>query len=78
LIICIILAVLLIEKIRRWALKFVLDDGELYRRTVDDLLLNCLGLDQARLAMEEVHEGICGTHQSTPKMKWLLRRACLP
>ena len=25
--------------------------------------------------MGEVHEGICGTHQSTPKMKWLLRRA---
>jgi hypothetical protein len=25
--------------------------------------------------MAEVHEGICGTHQSAPKMKWLLRRA---
>jgi hypothetical protein len=24
--------------------------------------------------MGEVHEGICGTHQSTHKMKWLLRR----
>jgi hypothetical protein len=57
------------RKIRRWALKFVLDDGELYRRTADDLLLKCLGPDQARLAMEQVHEGICGTHQSTPKMK---------
>jgi hypothetical protein len=26
--------------------------------------------------MAEVHEGICGTHRSAPKMKWLLRRAC--
>jgi hypothetical protein len=34
-----------------------------------------LGSDQARVAIEEVHEGICGTHQSAPKMKWLLRRA---
>ena len=25
--------------------------------------------------MGEVHEGICCTHQSAPKMKWLLRRA---
>ena len=25
--------------------------------------------------MGEVHEGICGTHQLAPKMKWLLRRA---
>jgi hypothetical protein len=23
--------------------------------------------------MDEVHEGIRGTHQSAPKMKWLLR-----
>jgi hypothetical protein len=77
LIICIILAVQLIaRKVQRWALKFVLDDGELYRWTVDDLLLKCLDPDQARLDMAEVHEGICGTHQSAPKMKWLLRRAC--
>jgi hypothetical protein len=64
------------RKVRRWALKFVLHDGELYHRTADDLLLKCLGPDQARLAMTEVHEGICGTHQSAPKMKWLLRQAC--
>ena len=36
--------------------------------------------DQARVVMGEVHEGICGTHQSALKMKWLLRRAgfCWP
>jgi hypothetical protein len=48
---------------------------ELYRRTVNDVLLKCLGPDDAILAMAEVHEGICGTHQSAPKMKWLLRRS---
>jgi hypothetical protein len=25
--------------------------------------------------MTEVNEGICGTHQSAPKIKWLLRRS---
>jgi hypothetical protein len=45
---------------------------ELYRRMVNDILLKCLGPDDAILAMAEVHEGICGTHQSAPKMKWLL------
>jgi hypothetical protein len=25
--------------------------------------------------MGEVYEGICGTHQSAPKMKWLLWRS---
>jgi hypothetical protein len=64
------------RKVRGWALKFILDNDELYRRTTDDLLLKCLGADQARLAMAEVHEGVCGTHQSAPKMKWLIRRAC--
>jgi hypothetical protein len=33
-----------------------------------------LAPDDATLAMVEVHEGIFGTHQSAPKMKWLLRR----
>jgi hypothetical protein len=31
--------------------------------------------DQAKIAMGEVHEGIYGTHESAPKIKWLLRRA---
>jgi hypothetical protein len=49
-------------------------DYTLYRRSIDGLLLKCLGSDQPKIAMGEVHEGICGTHQSTHKMKWLLRR----
>ena len=60
------------KSIRRSAFKYVLYNDELYRRTTEDLLLKCLGSDQARVAMGEVHEGICGTHQSAPKMKWLL------
>ena len=63
------------RNIRRLAFKYVLIDDELYRRTAEDLLLKYLDSDQARVAMGEVHEGICGTHQSAPKMKWLLRRA---
>ena len=63
------------RNIRRLAFKYILIDDELYRRTADDALLKCLGTDQAHVAMGEVHEGICGTHQSTPKIKWLLRRA---
>jgi hypothetical protein len=44
---------------------------------VDGLLLKCLGDEQARVAMGEVHEGICGAHQSAYKMRWTLRRAGL-
>ena len=49
--------------VRRSAFKYVLHNDELYRRTAKDLLLRCFGSDQARVAMGEVHEGICGTHQ---------------
>jgi hypothetical protein len=63
------------KSIRQSAFKFMLHIDELYRRTAKDLLLKCLGSDQARVAMGEVHEDICGTHQSVSKMKWLLHRA---
>jgi hypothetical protein len=61
--------------IRRIAFKFTLINDELYHHTTEDLLLKFLDQDQAKIVMGEVHEGICGTHQSAPKMKWLLRRA---
>jgi hypothetical protein len=57
------------RKVRWQALKYVMLDNTLYRRTTDDLLLKCLGLDQSKIAVGEVHEGICGTHQSAHKMK---------
>jgi hypothetical protein len=38
------------------------------------VLLKCLSEEQAKEAVLEVHDGICGTHQSVHEMKWLLRR----
>jgi hypothetical protein len=61
--------------VRHKAFKYVLINDELYRRTINYVPLKCLGLDDAILAMAEVHERICGTHQSALKMKWLLRRS---
>ena len=62
------------RNIQRVAFKYILTDNKLYRRTPSDVLFKCLGPDDATLAMAKVHEGICGTHQSSRKMKWLLRR----
>jgi ribonuclease HI len=61
------------RKLKYKALKYVLLDDALYYRTIDGVLLKCLSSDQAKVVMGEVHEGICGTHQSAHKMKWLLR-----
>jgi hypothetical protein len=65
------------RKVYHHILKFMLIDDDLYRRTIDGLLLMCLSDEQARIAIGEVHKGICGSHQSAFKMKWMLRRACL-
>jgi hypothetical protein len=63
------------RKAQRQALKYIELDDTLYRQTIDGLLLKCLGSEQSKIAMGQVHEGICGTHQSAHKTKWLLRRA---
>jgi hypothetical protein len=55
-------------------LKYTSLDDALYRRTIDGVLLKCLSEEQAREAVRELHDGICGAHQSAHKMKSLLRR----
>jgi hypothetical protein len=41
-------------KVRRQALKYVLHDHDLYHRTIDGLLLRCLGSDQSKVDMGEL------------------------
>jgi hypothetical protein len=55
-------------------LKYTSINDELYRRPIDGMLLKCLGEEQARVAVREVHDRTCGAHQSTYKMNWLLQR----
>jgi hypothetical protein len=55
-------------------LKYTSLDDDLYRRTIDGMLLKCLGEEQAKVVVREVHDGICGAHLSSHKMNWLLRR----
>ena len=62
------------RRVRFQATKYVLLREELYYRTIDGVLLKCLGDDEARSLMGEIHEGVCGAHQSAFKMKWTIRR----
>ncbi len=57
------------RKLRYKVLTYVLLEDELYYQMIDGMLLKCSSADQAMVAMGEVHEGICGTHQSAHKMK---------
>jgi hypothetical protein len=56
------------KKVKREVLKYTLLDGDFYRRTIDDVLLKYLGEEHAKVAVREVHDGICGAHQSVYKM----------
>ncbi|XP_071932974.1 uncharacterized protein [Coffea arabica] len=60
--------------IRRRAPRFIYYKGTLYRRSFDGVFLRCLGEDEAMQAMEEAHSGICGAHQSGPKLHFRIKR----
>ena len=51
------------EKIRRKATRFWLsEDHKLYRRSYSGPYLLCVHLEASELLLEELHEGICGSH----------------
>ena len=62
------------RKIKLQSMQYIMYGNALYKRGADELLLECIGPNEALTAMAEVHEGICGAHQPGVKMRWLLRR----
>ncbi|KAM1069500.1 hypothetical protein ACFX2B_001346 [Malus domestica] len=62
------------SKVRRRAHRFLYYKGTLYRRSFEGVLLRCLGEEKANQAMEEAHSGICGAHQSGPKLHFQLKK----
>ncbi|XP_058202642.1 uncharacterized protein LOC131317077 [Rhododendron vialii] len=63
------------KKTRRRAISYLLIGDDLYKKSLeDDLLLKCLDGVETLRVMGEVHEGVCGAHQSGVKMRWLIRR----
>jgi hypothetical protein len=63
------------RKLRYKAIKFVLLDGSLFYKSLDGVLLRCLGPEETKKMMSEVHDGICGAHQLAYRMKWVIRNA---
>ena len=61
-------------KVRFQAIKYVLLEEELYYRTIDGVLLKCIDKEEAKVLICEIHEGVCGSHQSAYKMKWVIRK----
>jgi ribonuclease HI len=63
------------KRIRYKAMRYVLIGDDMFYRTLEGLLLKCLGPVESNWLLHEVHEGTCGTHQLAHKMKWLIRRS---
>jgi hypothetical protein len=40
----------------------------LFYKSLDGVLLRCLGPEEAKKMMSEVHDGMCGAHQSAYRM----------
>jgi len=57
------------RRVRFQATKYVFLEDELYYRTFDGVLLKSIGNDEGKSLMGEIHEGVCGAHQSAFKMK---------
>ena len=62
------------RKIKYRALSYVIIGSELFKKTLEGVLLKCLGETEAYLVVSNTHSGACGTHQAGHKMKWLLFR----
>ncbi|XP_058784569.1 uncharacterized protein LOC131659384 [Vicia villosa] len=62
------------RKTKYRALSYVLMGNELFKKTLEGILLKCLGENEGYLALYNVHSGKCGAHQAGHKMKWLLFR----
>jgi hypothetical protein len=41
----------------------------LFYKSLDGVLLQCLGQEEPKKMMSEVHDGLCGAHQSAYRMK---------
>ncbi|KAG8486695.1 hypothetical protein CXB51_020171 [Gossypium anomalum] len=50
------------KTLRRLANDYVLDGEILYKRRKGQVLLRCVDAIEAKKILEEVHEGVCGTH----------------
>jgi len=61
-------------QIRRRALSFLYYNGTLYRHYFLGLWLRCLDLEEAKQAMAKAHSGVCGAHQSGPRLHDCIKR----
>ena len=53
------------ERIVRLAKRYVVVEGDLYRRGANDILMWCITQEEGCELLTEIHEGECGSHSSS-------------
>jgi ribonuclease HI len=61
------------SRIRKRVTRYTCINDTLYRRAYDGMLLRCIAGDEVVDALNEVHAGVCGAHQSGPKLYYQLK-----
>ena len=54
--------------LRRLVMGFLLDGEVLYKKGKDQILLRCVDSSEADKIVEEIHEGVYGTHANGHRM----------
>jgi len=61
------------SRVRKRSINYTCINDTLYRRSCDGILLRCLAGKEVVEALNEVHAGGCGAHQSRPKLHYQLK-----
>ena len=61
--------------LRRLIMEFLLDGEVLYKKDKDQILLRCVNSFEANRIIEEIYEGVCGTHANGHRMVGQVMRA---
>lgn len=62
------------QQVRHWSASYTLVGGRMFRRSATQPLLRCLDPEEKQLALETVHEGICGEHLAERSLAFKILR----
>ncbi|XP_020081530.1 uncharacterized protein LOC109705200 [Ananas comosus] len=61
-------------QLKKRAMRYAFVNDTPYRRSYDQLWLRCISPEETKQVMHEVHSGVCGAHQSGPKIRLKIKR----
>ena len=61
-------------KVKQKTLKYILLSDELYKQSVEGLLLKCLDKSKSLKVMVKFYEGICNSHKLGPKIRYVIHK----